>query len=123
LTSGGWIGNKAQSKVAGLDPLWLINHLPLLTTSGVMGETSFVFSWGGLGNHRYPIGFSGDTFVRWSALAFQPHFTATAANVAYGWWSHDIGGHMFKDGTPELYLRWVQFGVFSPIFRFPSESA
>jgi alpha-glucosidase (family GH31 glycosyl hydrolase) len=27
---------------------------------------------------------------------------------------------MFKDGTPELYLRWVQFGVFSPIFRMHS---
>jgi alpha-glucosidase (family GH31 glycosyl hydrolase) len=27
---------------------------------------------------------------------------------------------MFKDGTPELYLRWVQFGVFSPIFRLHS---
>ncbi len=78
--------------------------------------------WGGLGNHRYPIGFSGDTLVRWSALAFQPRFTSTAANVAYGWWSHDIGGHMFKDKTPELYLRWVQFGVFSPIFRLHSTS-
>jgi alpha-glucosidase (family GH31 glycosyl hydrolase) len=27
---------------------------------------------------------------------------------------------MFKDSTPELYLRWVQFGVFSPIFRVHS---
>jgi alpha-glucosidase (family GH31 glycosyl hydrolase) len=80
-----------------------------------------VFSrWGGLGNHRYPIGFSGDTIIDWSSLAFQPYFTATAANVAYGWWSHDIGGHFFRDGTPELYLRWVQFGVFSPIFRLHS---
>ena len=25
---------------------------------------------------------------------FQPYFTATAANVGYGWWSHDIGGHL-----------------------------
>jgi alpha-glucosidase (family GH31 glycosyl hydrolase) len=80
-----------------------------------------VFSrWGGLGNHRYPIGFSGDTIIEWSSLAFQPYFTATAANVGYSWWSHDIGGHFFEDGTPELYLRWVQFGVFSPIFRLHS---
>ena len=81
----------------------------------------FVFSrWGGLGNHRYPIGFSGDTVIHWGSLAFQPYFTSTAANVAYGWWSHDIGGHFYEDGTPELYLRWVQFGVFSPIFRLHS---
>ncbi len=110
-----------KSKVVGLDPLWFINHLHYYDLGRDGRKRPFVFSrWGGLGNHRYPIGFSGDTFVRWSALAFQPRFTSTAANVAYGWWSHDIGGHMFKDGTPELYLRWVQFGVFSPIFRLHS---
>ncbi|MBI5934850.1 MAG: DUF5110 domain-containing protein [Chloroflexi bacterium] len=112
-------GNK--SKVAGLDPLWFLNHLHYHDLGRDGHKRPFVFSrWGGLGNHRYPIGFSGDTLVRWSALAFQPRFTATAANVAYGWWSHDIGGHMFKDQTPELYLRWVQFGVFSPIMRLHS---
>ncbi len=110
-----------KSNLPGLDPLWMLNHLHYHDL-GRNGHTRpFVFSrWGGLGNHRYPIGFSGDTFVRWRTLAYQPYFTATAANVGYGWWSHDIGGHMYKEGTPELYLRWVQFGVFSPIFRLHS---
>jgi alpha-glucosidase (family GH31 glycosyl hydrolase) len=110
-----------ESKVMGLDPLWMLNHLHYYDLGRDGRRRPFIFSrWGGLGNHRYPIGFSGDTLVHWSALAFQPRFTSTAANVAYGWWSHDIGGHMKKDGTPELYLRWVQFGVFSPIFRLHS---
>ena len=110
-----------KSRVPGLDPLWWINHLHFHDLGRDGHKRPFVFSrWGGLGNHRYPIGFSGDTFVRWRTLAYQPYFSATAANVGYGWWSHDIGGHMFKDGTPELYLRWVQFGVFSPIFRLHS---
>ncbi len=110
-----------KSRVPGLDPLWWINHLHFYDLGRDGRKRPFVFSrWGGLGNHRYPIGFSGDTFVRWRTLAYQPYFTASAANVGYGWWSHDIGGHMFKDGTPELYLRWVQFGVFSPIFRVHS---
>jgi alpha-glucosidase (family GH31 glycosyl hydrolase) len=110
-----------ESRVEGLDPLWGLNHLHFqdLGRDGI--KRPFIFSrWGGLGNHRYPIGFSGDTVIEWSSLAFQPYFTATAANVAYGWWSHDIGGHFYEDGTPELYLRWVQFGVFSPIFRLHS---
>jgi len=78
----------------------------------------FIFSrWPGLGGQRYPIGFSGDTIVSWESLAFQPEFTATAANVAFSWWSHDIGGHMGGIESGELYTRWVQFGVFSPIFR------
>jgi alpha-glucosidase (family GH31 glycosyl hydrolase) len=110
-----------NSNIPGLDPLWMLNHLHYYDLGRDGSKRPFVFSrWGGLGNHRYPIGFSGDTLVLWSALAFQPRFTAAAANVAYGWWSHDIGGHMFKDGTPELYLRWVQFGVFSPILRLHS---
>lgn len=110
-----------KSKVPGLDPLWWLNHLHFHDLGRDGRKRPFVFSrWGGLGNHRYPIGFSGDTIILWRSLAFQPRFTASAANVAYGWWSHDIGGHMFKDGTPELYTRWVQFGLFSPILRLHS---
>jgi alpha-glucosidase (family GH31 glycosyl hydrolase) len=110
-----------KSRLAGLDPLWALNHLHFQDLGRDGRKRPFVFSrWGGLGNHRYPIGFSGDTIIEWSSLAFQPYFTSTAANVAYGWWSHDIGGHFYEDGTPELYLRWVQFGVFSPIFRLHS---
>ena len=110
-----------KTRLPGLDPLWWLNHLHFQDLGRGGRKRPFIFSrWGGLGNHRYPIGFSGDTLVRWRALAYQPYFTATASNVAYGWWSHDIGGHFWKDLTPELYLRWVQFGVFSPIFRLHS---
>lgn len=77
--------------------------------------------WGGLGSHRYQIGFSGDALINFPTLAFQPYFTATAANVGYGYWGHDLGGHAFTDenivNDPELVLRWIQFGVFTPIFR------
>lgn len=37
--------------------------------------------WGGLGSHRYPIGFSGDTYMEWVTLQFQTSFTVAAANV------------------------------------------
>jgi hypothetical protein len=53
----------------------------------------------------------------WESLAFQPYFTATAANVGYAYWSHDIGGHMPGVIEPQLYLRWIQWGIFSPILR------
>ncbi len=85
-------------------------------------ERPFIYHrWGGLGSHRYPLGFSGDTFTSWETLRFLPYFTATSSNVNYGYWGHDIGGHMFKADTkstdPELYLRWLQYGVFTPIFK------
>lgn len=77
--------------------------------------------WGGLGSHRYQIGFSGDALVNYPTLAFQPYFTSTASNVGYAYWGHDLGGHVIAEeemiNDPELLLRWIQFGVFTPIFR------
>ncbi|MEA3339064.1 MAG: glycoside hydrolase family 31 protein, partial [Chloroflexota bacterium] len=106
-----------SSEVKGLDPLIWINHLHFQDSTR-RGKRPMLYSrWGGLGNHRYPIGFSGDAYVGWPALRFQPYFTATASNVAYGWWSHDIGGHMGGATEPELYARWVQFGALSPCLR------
>jgi alpha-glucosidase (family GH31 glycosyl hydrolase) len=61
--------------------------------------------WGGLGNQRYQVGFSGDVpSLDWENLALQPYFSATAANVGYGYWSNDITG---PGDDMELYLRWV----------------
>ena len=109
------------TRQAGLDPLWWLNHLHFYDLGRDGEKRPFILSrWGGLGNHRYPIGFSGDAVVSWKSLAFQPYLTATAANVGYSWWSHDIGGHMGGIEDAELYTRWVQFGVFSPILRLHS---
>ncbi len=105
------------SEVKGLDPLPWINHLHFNDSRRRNSRPMLYSRWGGLGNHRYPIGFSGDTYVTWDALQFQPYMTATAANVLYGWWSHDIGGHMGGSTEPELYARWVQFGALSPVLR------
>jgi alpha-glucosidase (family GH31 glycosyl hydrolase) len=104
-----------------MDPLWWLNYLHFHDRGRDGARRPFIFSrWGGLGNQRYPIGFSGDSHVTWRTLAFQPYFTANAANVAFGWWSHDIGGHCAGVEDDELYARWVQLGVFSPILRLHS---
>ena len=110
-----------RSRLPGLDPLWWMNHLHFYELGRDSRQRPFIFSrWGGLGNHRYPIGFSGDTIIGWEALSNLPGFTATAANVGYGWWSHDIGGHWGGIEDDELYVRWVQYGVFSPVLRLHS---
>lgn len=98
----------------------MLNHFQFLD-SGRDGQKGIIFSrFAGPGSHRYPVGFSGDTIVSWASLEFQPEFTATASNIGYGWWSHDIGGHMGGGRNDELVARWVQYGVFSPIFRLHS---
>ena len=106
-----------HTNMPGVMPTWWLNYVHF-TDQQREGKRPLLFHrWGGLGNHRYQIGFSGDTISVWDSLAFQPWFTATAANVGYAYWSHDIGGHVPGAVDPELYTRWVQFGAFSPVLR------
>ncbi len=114
----------SNSALEGLDPLWALNHYHYLDNGQEHGEHDplILSRYCGAGAHRYPLGFSGDTFVTWKTLAFLPYFTATASNIGYTWWSHDIGGHMGGIKDDELYVRSLQFGVFSPILRLHSTS-
>ncbi|KHN95917.1 Glycoside hydrolase, family 31 [Metarhizium album ARSEF 1941] len=114
------------SRLRDLDPVWLLNHFHFLHNQRLQAEREpserpiILSRYAGPGSQRYPIGFSGDTIVSWDSLAFQPEFTATASNIGYGWWSHDIGGHMAGVRDDDLTSRWVQLGVFSPIMRLHS---
>lgn len=111
------------SKVEGLDPLWMLNHFHFLDSKR-KGKRPIIFSrYAGPGSHRYPVGFSGDTITTWESLDFQPYFTSTATNIGYGWWSHDIGGHMLGYKDDEMTARWTQFGIYSPIMRLHSSSS
>lgn len=119
-----WWMDYQQSRVTaipGLDPLPWLNYLHWTDMERNPDRAPLrpmLFSrWGGLGNHRYQIGFSGDTYCDWPSLAFQPYFTSTAANVGFTYWSHDIGGHQPGKVDPELYTRWVQWGALSPALR------
>lgn len=106
-----------------MDPLWMLNHLHILDISRNGKRPMFFSRYSGPGSQRYPVGFSGDTYVSWESLDFQPYFTATATNIGYTAWSHDIGGHQPGYRDDELQVRWLQLGVFSPINRLHSTSS
>ena len=126
-TSYWWIheenkDGKMRDEREVLDPLWMLNHLHIADIKRNGRRPMFFSRYAGPGSQRYPVGFSGDTYVTWASLDFQPYFTVTASNIGYGWWSHDIGGHMGGFRDDELITRWLQFGVFSPINRLHSSS-
>ena len=112
-----------KTGIPGLDPLWALNHYHTLDMAGGEKRPLILSRFAGFGSHRYPLGFSGDSHMTWKSLDFQPNFTNTAANAGYTWWSHDIGGHMRGVQDDELYLRWLQYGVFSPITRLHSSNS
>ena len=123
-----WQQFKESRYVPGLSNTFWLNHTFFndkvrrnLDKPAEESERPMIYHrWGGLGSHRYQLGFSGDTHIRWEVLGFLPYFTATASNVGYGYWGHDLGGHMQRGQIPtdpELYTRWLQYGVFSPLFK------
>ncbi len=117
-----WQQHLTNPRLAGLGETMWCNHVFFNDMKKNRPDRRPVIfhRWGGLGSHRYQIGFSGDTYINFHTLAFEPYFTATASNVGYGYWGHDLGGHMinyYEPNDPELLLRWMQFGVFTPIFR------
>ncbi len=69
-----------------------------------------------LGSHRYPMQFSGDTFVQFPILAAQVRMTIASANVLAAFWSHDIGG-LLHEKEPQLFARWTWFGALSTCLR------
>lgn len=70
-----------------------------------------------MATHRYPIQWTGDigpdfTFLR-RAVENAVH-SGVAAAFAYE--SDDLGGHV-ANPTPEQYIRWIEYGALSPIYR------
>ena len=113
-----WQQHLYDKKMDMLNNTWWINYCYFSDMEHHGDKRPLLYHrWGGLGNHRYQIGFSGDATISWASLDFQPYFTSTASNVLYGYWSHDIGGHLGNHIDPEMYVRWLQFGGFSPVMR------
>ena len=67
-------------------------------------------------SHRYSIQWTGDTYSTYDWLKYEIENMILCGNNAIVYFSSDIGGHN-GNPTADEYLRWVQYGVFSPIYR------
>ena len=101
--------------------LFLLNHYHY--TIANMNERGVILSRNpGIAPHRYPIIYSGKTKVSWETLNFLATYNNSAANLGVTWHSHAIGGYYDGIEDNELYLRYIQFGVFNPIFILASDT-
>lgn len=71
--------------------------------------------------HRYPISYAGESSVNWDTLEDIVNFNITASNLGISFISHDFGGTSDGIEDNELFTRFVQLGVFSPILRLGSK--
>ncbi|MCX2476817.1 DUF4968 domain-containing protein [Pedobacter sp. MC2016-05] len=66
------------------------------------------------GIQRYPYIFAGDWPSEWQYFAPVIKAGLNVGLSGVGSWAHCMGGFEHQ-ADPELYIRWVQFGIFSPI--------
>ncbi|MDG4831990.1 glycoside hydrolase family 31 protein [Solwaraspora sp. WMMD1047] len=75
-----------------------------------------------LGGQRHSAQWSGDVASTWPAMASTLRGGLSHGLSGVPFWSHDTGG-FHGTPTPDLYVRWAQFGAFSPLFRFHGTSS
>ncbi len=71
------------------------------------------------GTQRYGIiPWTGDVSRSWHGLKAQPGMMLSAGISGLGLMHSDAGGFTFTDiADEELYIRWLQFAAFTPVFR------
>jgi len=72
---------------------------------------------GWAGSQRYPAQWGGDAESTVAGMQATLRGGLSYALSAPGLWSHDVGGFFGPELTPELYVRWTQFGALSPLMR------
>ena len=109
------------NRLDDLTNLWILNHHHYYDLARSQAKRGMLLARNSMiAAHRYPVLYSGETEVSWANFKLIPFFNISASNIGLSWWSHDIGGHHGGVEDPELYIRSVQLGAFSPIMRFHS---
>lgn len=83
----------------------------LFARGGFTGSQAYTAYWGGDNEPNYSAG-NGLQSVIVSGLS--------AGLSGFSIWGHDIGGYLngsFETNTEDLFMRWTQFGAFSPIMQ------
>lgn len=114
-----WMDNDDTKKI---NEMFLLNHYQFYDMKRNYDRRPMILSRNTLvAPHRYPVLYSGKTIVSWDTLKMIPIHNASATNIGVSFWSHDVGGFYKGIEDNELYTRYVQLGVFSPILKFGSE--
>jgi len=73
---------------------------------------------GSTGTQRFGIiPWSGDVNRTWGGLRPQMEITLQMGLQGIAYMHSDLGGFGGANDDPELYVRWLQYGVFQPVFR------
>ena len=65
-----------------------------------------------VGAQKFPVHWGGDCWATYQSMAESLRGGLSLSMSGFGFWSHDIGGFE-STATPDLYKRWVAFGMLS----------
>ena len=65
-----------------------------------------------VGGQKFPVHWGGDCSATYESMAESIRGGLSLSMCGFGYWSHDIGGFE-KLATPDLFKRWVAFGLLS----------
>jgi len=74
------------------------------------------------GNQKYPVHWGGDNSSTYVSMAETLRGGLSLGLCGFGFWSHDISGFI-DTATPDLYKRWVAFGLLSSHSRLHGSSS
>ncbi len=102
-----------------INKLWATNHYMFLDSARNVGKRGMILSRSGVfAPHKYPVLYGGSSEISWESLRKLPFQYLNAANIGVSFWSHDVGGNHGGVEEGELYIRYLELSVFSPILRF-----
>ncbi len=85
------------------------------------GRRPFLVTRSGMaGMQRYAQTWSGDNFTSWETLKYNIKMGLGLALSGVSNTGHDVGGFAGPRPDPELFVRWVQAGIFMPRFSIHS---
>ena len=118
----------------GADAAWALGRLYRLSMQRALDEVhpgrGVLFGRSGwTGQHAVGLTWGGDQASDFWSLRVLVVATLSAACCGFSNWSHDVGGYLghrlVERCPPELLVRWVQFGCFTPLMqahgRMPQE--
>jgi alpha-D-xyloside xylohydrolase len=115
----------------GSDPVLMHNYYTLLYNRCVFEllerergkNDAIVFARSAtVGSQQYPLHWGGDSTSTFSSMAESLRAGLSLGMSGFAFWSHDISG--FEDtASPEVYMRWAQFGLLSSHSRLHGSSS
>lgn len=75
-----------------------------------------------VGGQKFPVHWGGDCAATFESMAESLRGGLSLCLSGFGFWSHDIGGFI-GTATPELYKRWIAFGLLSSHSRLHGNSS